>query len=109
MRSIWILIGLFASVAANAAEEAAATTVTPAAAIAADPDYIPPSTAIFSGLEPAAPPPDGSAPSSGQQMSQSINEALNIAPKSTQSVNVTTGPKPLDVAPLSVPDSPDVP
>jgi hypothetical protein len=106
MRSIWILIGLLASTAASAAEEAAAKTITPAASMAADPDYIPPSTAIFSGLEPSAP-TEGKAPSSGQQMSQSINEALNIAPKNAQSVNVTTGPKPLDVAPLSVPDSPD--
>ncbi len=106
MRSIWILIGLLASTVASAAEEAAAKTMTPAAAIAADPDYIPPSTAIFSGLEPSAP-TEVKAPSSGQQMSQSINEALNIAPKNAQSINVTTGPKPLDVAPLSVPDSPD--
>lgn len=106
MRSIWILIGLLTSTAASAAEEATATTMTPAAAIAADPDYIPPSTAIFSGLESSAP-SESLASSSGQQMSQSINEALNIAPKNSQSVNAAPGPKPLDVAPLSVPDSPD--
>jgi len=108
MRSIWIFIGLLASSAAvYAAGENVATTAAPAAGSAADPDYIPPSTAI-SGLEPSAP-PENTAPSSGQQMSQSINEALNIAPKgsSQQAGNAPTGPKPLDVAPLSIPDSPD--
>jgi hypothetical protein len=99
MRRIWLLVSLLVSTAANTAEEAA---VKPAA----DPDFIPPSTAIFSGLDSAAP-PDHATESSGQQMSQSINKALNIAPKNGQTANTATGPKPLDVAPLSVPDSPD--
>lgn len=108
MRSIWIFVSLFASsVAVYAAGDNTATTAAPAARSAADPDYIPPSTAIFSGLETAAP-PETPAASSGQRMSQSINEALNIAPKgSSQAGNAPTGPKPLDVAPLSIPESPE--
>lgn len=100
MRSIWIFVGLLVSSAAYTAEKAAM-------APAADPDFIPPSTAIFSGLDTPTP-QEAPSPSSGQQMSQSINQALNIAPKNGQTTNnVSTGPKPLDVAPLDVPDSPD--
>jgi len=109
MRSIWIFVSLLvSSVTVYAAGENVATTAAPAAGSAADPDYIPPSTAIFSGLETAAP-PENPAASSGQRMSQSINEALNIAPKgsSQQAGNAPTGPKPLDVAPLSIPESPE--
>ncbi len=103
MRSIWILASLLVSTAVYAAQEGAANTAAPAA----DPDYIPPSTAIFSGLE-TPQPPAGPVASSGQRMSQSINEALNIAPKgSGQEGNAPSGPKPLDVAPLSIPESPD--
>lgn len=101
MRSLWILLSLLVSTAATAAEETAAAT-----GITADLDYIPPSTAIFSGLDNSSP-PENPAGSSGQRMSQSINEALNIAPKSTQNRNNAAGPKPLDVAPLAVPGSPD--
>lgn len=99
MRRIWLFVGLMVSSAANTAEEAAAN-------LAADPDFIPPSTAIFSGLDSPAV-PEQPPVSSGQQMSQSINKALNIAPKNGQSADASTGPRPLDVAPLSIPDSPD--
>jgi sodium-type polar flagellar protein MotX len=83
------------------------TTASPAAGLSADPDYIPPSTAIFAGMDSPKPEQPRSS-SSEQQFSQSVNEALNRAPKNTKSVNGgATGPKPLDVAPLQVPDSPD--
>ena len=88
MRSIWILVGLLVSSAAvYAAGDSVATTAAPAAESAANSDYIPPSTAIFSGLETAAP-PENPAASSGQRMSQSINEALNIAPKNSQATHL---------------------
>lgn len=100
MRRIWIFINLLISTAAYTAENSVPNP-------AADPDFIPPSTAIFSGLD-MPPPQDAPRPSSGQQMSQSINEALNIAPKNSQGANnASTAPRPLDVAPLNVPDSPD--
>ncbi len=107
MRSIiLVLCALIASTGSYAAEETPAAPANATAGTAADPDYIPPSTAIFSGIDspPVAPPQQES---SGQRFSQSVNKALNIAPKDDQSGGVSSGPKPLEVAPLSVPPSPD--
>jgi hypothetical protein len=113
MRCHFLFLSLLVCGAAYAAEEAAvpapshvnnATTPAPSA-LSTDPDYIPPSTAIFAGMD--SPKPQQPKASSEQQFSESVNEALNRVPKNTTVVNGSTGPKPLDVAPLQVPDSPN--
>ncbi len=110
MRSItWILCALIVSTGSFAAEETPPTPANSTAGTAADPDYIPPSTAIFSGIDTPSPPQQSQA-SSGERFSQSVNKALNVAPKEVQQNGggqASSGPKPLEVAPLAVPPSPD--
>jgi len=72
-----------------------------------DPDYIPPSTAVFSGINTGDRPAPSRPASSEQRLSHSINQALNgpVNGNATQQT-APTGPRPLDVAPLPVEPSP---
>lgn len=107
MRSIiLVLCALIAGTGSYAAEETPAAPANATAGTAADPDYIPPSTAIFSGIRFTVC-RSATAGIIRPTFSQSVNKALNIAPKDDRSGGYNTGPKPLEVAPLSVPPSPD--
>lgn len=75
-----------------------------------DADYIPPSTAVFTGIDNAPSIQKDVGPSSRQQFSSSLNKALNVKGVETnQSGKGQDGnaPKPLDVQPLDVEQSPD--
>lgn len=77
-----------------------------------DPDYIPPSTAVFTGIDNAPNVPSSNQEgNSRQQFSNSLNKALNVK-GGNQSQNGNgngngNAAKPLDVQPLQVEESPD--
>ncbi len=75
----------------------------------ADPDFIPPSTAVFSGISSEDKPAPARPASNEQRLSRSITQALN-GPQGRangqQQQGAAAGPKPLDVAPLPVESSP---
>lgn len=80
---------------------------------AADPDYIPPSNAIFSGLDtPTNNAMSSTAPSSRQQLTESFGQATGTGKSNSgnQAGNAGNGEQasrgsPLDVAPISLPPS----
>lgn len=74
-----------------------------------NPDYIPPSTAVFSGITSEDRPAPARPASNEQRLSRSINQALNGPARANGQGGqqaAPTGPRPLDVAPLPVDSSP---